>query len=168
MNMEETLWSYIDGSCTEAQKTEVEQLIARQSEWRQKHQELLNIHLLLNSHIELEEPSMRFRQNIMEAITKHHIAPATKTYIDKKIIYGIGAFFITMISGLLIYVLSQINWTGSGSNINTLPYDFNKISWSKLLNSSYTMIFLAVNMVLGLMLFDMYLEKKRRSLQEKN
>jgi hypothetical protein len=168
MNMEETLWGYIDGSCTAAEKTEVEQLIASQSEWRQKHQELLNIHQLLNSHLELEEPSMRFRQNIMEAITKHHIAPATKTYIDKKIIYGIGAFFIAMISGLLIYALSQINWTSSGTNISTMPYDFNKISWGKIFNSSYTMIFLAVNMVLGLMLFDMYLGKKRRTLQEKN
>jgi hypothetical protein len=167
MNIEETLWSYIDGSCTAAEKTEVESLIASQSEWRQKHQELLNIHQLLNSHLELEEPSMRFRQNIMEAITKHHIAPATKTYINKKIIYGIGAFFIAMISGLLIYVLSQINWTGSSSNVNTIPYNFNKINWGSLFNSSYAMIFLAVNMVLGLMLFDMYLGKKRSTMQEK-
>jgi hypothetical protein len=168
MNMEDTLWNYIDGTCTEAEKATVQQLIVNQSEWRQKHQELLDIHLLLNNHLDLEEPSMRFRQNIMESIAQYHVAPATKTYIDKKIIYGIGAFFLTMIAGLLIYVMAQINWKSPEPASNTLPYDLDKIEWSKLFNSSTTMVFLAVNVVLGLMLLDRYFSKKRRILQQKN
>ncbi len=168
MNMEDKLWNYIDGRSTEAEKTAVKQLIAHQSEWYLKYQELLEIHQILNNHLDMEEPSMRFRQNIMETIAQYHIAPATKTYIDKKIIYGIGAFFVIMISGLLIYVLSQINWTNPGSGVNNLPFDFNKVDWSRFFNSSYSMVFLAVNMVLGLMLLDMYIGKRMRSLQKKN
>jgi hypothetical protein len=168
MNMEDTLWNYIDGTCTEAEKATVQQLIVNQSEWRQKHQELLDIHLLLNNHLDLEEPSMRFRQNIMESIAQYHIAPATKTYINKKIIYSIGAFFLTMIAGLLIYVMAQINWKSTESAGSTLPYDLDKIEWSKFFNSGTTMVFLSVNVVLGLMLLDRYLGKKRRVLEEKN
>jgi hypothetical protein len=168
MNMEDTLWNYIDGTCTEAEKATVQQLIAHQSEWHQKHQELLDIHQLLNNHLDLEEPSMRFRQNIMENIAQFHVAPATKTYINKKIIYSIGAFFLTMIAGLLIYVMAQINWKSTESAGNTLPYDLDKIEWSKFFNSSTTMVFLSVNVVLGLMLLDRYLGKKRRVLEEKN
>jgi hypothetical protein len=167
MNIDERLWEYIDGTATPEEKTAVEQLIASQQEWRLKYQELQEVHQLLNNHLELDEPSMRFRQNVMEAITQYHIAPATKSYIDKRIIYGIGAFFIAMIGGLLIYMLSQLNWANTGSGNNLLPAEFTSISWSKFFSSSYTSAFIIINTVLGLMLLDMWLGKKRRALKDK-
>jgi hypothetical protein len=168
MNMEDTLWNFIDGTSTPADKTMVEQLIASRQEWKQKYHELLEVHQLMSNHLELEEPSMRFRQNVMEAIAQYHIAPATRTYIDKRIIYGIGAFFIAMIGGLLIYLLSQLSWSGAGVGSSSLPFDFNKIAWNKFFNSNYTSAFIITNVVLALMLLDMYLGKKRRELQAKN
>src|SRR5437870_2632266 len=94
--MEERLWSYIDGVAAAEERTVVEKLIEASREWKEKYNELLELHQLVQSS-SLDEPSMRFTKNVMEEIGKYHIAPATKTYINKKIIWGIGIFFILLI-----------------------------------------------------------------------
>ncbi len=60
---------------------------------------------------ELEMPSLRFTKNVMEEIAQYQVAPATKNYINKNVIRGIFAFFLIMISGLLIYFIGQIHWS---------------------------------------------------------
>jgi magnesium-transporting ATPase (P-type) len=106
---------------------------------------------------------MRFSQNVMEEIAKYQITPATKTYINKKIIYGIGIFFVAMIAGMLIYGLGQVNWSDTGSSNDLLSkYNPGKIDFSKFFNNTYTTIFMMVNVVMGLMLLDMWLGKKRK------
>jgi hypothetical protein len=168
-NIEESLWDYIDGSISAEDKSFVEQLIATQEEWRKKYHELLDVHQLMSNSLELEEPSMRFSLNVMEEITKYQITPAAKTYINKKIIYGIGIFFVTMIVGLFVYGLGQINWADSGAATDLLSkYNVNKIDFGKFFNNTYTTIFMMVNVVMALMLLDMYLGKKRKELQEKH
>ena len=168
-NMEDRLWDYIDGSGNAEEKSFVEQLIATQEAWRKKYHELLDVHQLMNTSLELDEPSMRFSQNVMEEIAKYQITPATKTYINKKVIYGIGIFFVAMIAGMLIYGLGQINWTDSGSSNDLLSkYNPGKIDFSKFFNNTYTTIFMMINVVMGLMLLDMWLGKKRKELQEKH
>lgn len=160
-NIEERLWSYIDGVSEGEEKSAIEQLLQDNLEWQQKYRELLEVHELLNSS-ELEEPSMRFTRNVMEEIAKYHIAPATKTYINKRIIYGIGAFFLTMIVGFLIYGFGQIDWSASGNT--NMPFDMSRIDrvdFSKFFNNTYVNIFMMINVVLGLMLLDRYLSKKR-------
>jgi hypothetical protein len=166
-NIEERLWDYIDGSSSAEEKTFVEQLIATQEEWRKKYHELLDVHQLMNNSLELDQPSMRFSQNVMEAITKYQIAPAAKTYINKKIIYGIGIFFVVMIAGMFIYGLGQINWADSGSSNELISkYNLNKVDFSKFFNNTYTTIFMMVNVVIGLMLLDMWLGKKRKAFSQ--
>ena len=157
-NIEERLWSYIDGVCGGEEKSAIEQLLQSNLEWQRKHRELLEIHELLQSG-ELEEPSMRFTRNVMEEIAKYKIAPATKTYINKRIIYGIGAFFATMIVGFLIYGFGQIDWSASGDT--NMPAALTNIDFSKFFNNTYVNIFMMINVVLGLMLLDRYLSKKR-------
>lgn len=159
-NIEERLWDYIDGSADDEEKSFIEQVIQSNAEWKARYTELLDVHQLMHAHIELDEPSMRFRQNVMEAIAKYHIVPATKSYINKKIILGVGGFFITMLVGLLIYGFAQVNWQ-AGTGTTSLPVDLNKVDWSVLFNSTYTNIFMMINVVLGLMLLDMYLTKKK-------
>lgn len=164
-NMEERLWDYLDGTCNEQEKSFIEQLIESNLEWKGKYKELLDVHTLMQTSLELDEPSLRFRQNVMEEIAKYHIAPATRTYINKNVVRGIGAFFILMIIGLFVYSFGQVNWSdGSGSII---PVDFGKFDWGKVFNNSYVNVFLMVNIVLGLVLLDMYLNKKKKSLEEK-
>jgi len=164
LNIEDRLWDYIDGNSNAEEKSFVEQLIATQEAWRNKYHELLELHQVINTSLELDEPSMRFSQNVMEEIAKYQITPATKTYINKKIINGIGFFFLAMIIGMLIYGLGQINWadtSGTSSDLIT-KYNPGKIDFSKFFNNTYTTIFMMVNVVMGLMLLDMYLGKKRK------
>jgi hypothetical protein len=101
----------------------------------------------------------------MEEIAKYHIAPATKTYINKKIIWSIGAFFILMIVGFIIYSLGQVDWTAD--NATTGKYiDLAKVDYSKMFNNSYVNIFMMLNVVLGLFLLDRYLANKRNELHK--
>ncbi len=162
-NIEERLWTFIDGVCEGEEKSAIEQLLQTNQEWQRKYRDLLDINELLHSS-ELEEPSMRFTRNVMEEIAKYKIAPATKTYINKRIIYGIGAFFGIMILGFLIYGFGQIDWSASGDTnipMNFGKVDFNKVDFSVVFNNTYVNIFMMINVVLGLMLLDRYLAKKR-------
>ncbi|HUR11117.1 MAG TPA: hypothetical protein VM012_07095 [Flavitalea sp.] len=160
-NMEDRLWEYIDGTIPESEKTFIAQMVQSNQEWKTKYAELLEVHQLLHTHMEMEEPSMRFRQNVMEEIAKFQIAPATKSYINKKIIWGIGGFFVVMLAGFIVYTFSQVNWQDAGST-GSLPVDISKLDMSKVFNNTYTNIFIMVNVVLGLMLLDMYLNQKKK------
>ena len=165
-NIDERLWDYIDGSCNEKEKSFIQQLIETNLEWKAKYKELLEVHQLMQNSLELDEPSLRFRQNVMEEIAKYQIAPATKSYINKNIIRGIGAFFVVMVIGFIVSGFAQVNWTDTSSG-TSLPFDMSKLEWGKFFNNTYTNIFLMVNIVLGLMLLDMYLGKKKKQIQDK-
>jgi hypothetical protein len=167
--MEDRLWDYIDGITSPAERSAIDELLTANFEWQQKYRELLNLHQLLDTS-ELDAPSMRFTKNVMEEIARHHVAPATKTYINKNIIRGIGAFFLTMILGFVTYILSQFKWsaTGSGSSniLATAPNlnleRLNTVNVSKAFNSTYITVFLLIAVVMGFMLLDMYLQRKKQ------
>lgn len=158
--IEERLWEYIDGMSTPEERTVIDQLIKADAEWRAKYGELLEVHQLMQSS-ELEEPSMRFTKNVMEEIALLQIAPAAKTYINKKIIWGIAIFFITMIVGFLVYGIGQVQWS-SGSSDTVFPVDLSHIDFSKMFNNTYINVFMMLNMILGLFLLDRYLSNKRK------
>lgn len=169
-NMEERLWDYIDGACSAEDRLFIEQLIATNQEWKTKHQELLQLQDMLSHHLELDEPSMRFTQNIMESIGKLHIAPAAKSYINKWIIRGIAGFFICSIIAFLVALLAQVNWSAGSTvnNVNISLFNFNKLNNvdpGRYLNSTYTSIFMMVNVVLGLVLLDRYLNYRKTNRQ---
>jgi hypothetical protein len=163
-NIEERLWAYIDGACSEEDRLFIEQLIADNQEWKTRYQELLELQDLLTHRLELDEPSMRFTQNVMEAISKHHIAPAAKSYINKRLIWGIAGFFMVSIICLLITGITQVNWSTGGTDstvINLDKINFDKFDSSKLFSNTYISIFMMINVVLGLMLLDMYLRRPK-------
>ena len=157
--IEERLWSYIDGIATADEKNVIDQLLLDNSAWKAKYHELLELNQLLQAS-ELEAPSMRFGKNVMEEITRLHIAPATRTYINKKIIWAIGVFLITIIIGFLIYGFGQMKWTaGEGTAISVT---LDKVDMSKFFNNSWVNAFMMINVVLGLFLLDNYLSAKRK------
>jgi hypothetical protein len=163
--MEERLWNYIDGVSAAGERSAIEELLQSNVEWQSKYRELLDVHQLLQQS-ELEEPSMRFTRNVMEEIARLQIAPATRSYINKKIVYGIGGFFIVMLAGFLVYGLGQIDWSASGST--NLPVDLNKVDYSVMFKNTYINVFMMINVVLGLVLLDRYLtNKKNKDLQAK-
>jgi len=165
MEMETRLWEYIDGLSTTEEKGVIEQLLASQAEWRAKYAELLEVHQMLDL-TELEQPSMRFTKNVMEEIAKYNIAPATKSYINTKIIWSIGLFFITLIVGLVIYGVAQIDWSAGGQTQNPIGVDFTAVDYSPIFSNTFVNIFMMANVILGLMLLDRVLSKKKQALQK--
>jgi len=158
-DIEVRLWEYIDGLSSNEEKTVIEKLVSENAEWKAKYHELLEVHQSLNL-VELEQPSMRFTKNVMEEIAKYQIAPATKTYINSKVIWGIGIFFLTMILGFLVYGIGQIDWTVAGDSKGTLGVDLTKIDYSEMFNSNLMNGVMMLNVVLGLFLLDRYLSNK--------
>jgi len=167
LNIEERLWDYIDGSGSANEKSVIEKLIESNLEWKQKYHELLEAHQLMQS-TELDEPSMRFAKNVMEEIAKYQVAPATRTYINEKIIWSIGGFFIIMIIGFLIYAFSQIHLADTTTPKILTEYNntMNKVDWGKPFSSTYSHIFMGINVVLGLMILDIYLTRKKQQHKE--
>jgi len=161
--IEKRVWEYLDGHCNEKEKDFVKQQIADNTEWHSKYIELLGIHKLLQEQ-DLEMPSMRFTKNVMEEISRYQVAPATKNYINKNVIRGITAFFLTMITGLFIYFIGQMHWASNSSN-SLLPasLDANNLNWGKMLNNSYVNIFLGISAILSLILLDKYLQAKKET-----
>lgn len=161
--IEMRLWDYIDGASQES--SVVEKLIEENTEWRTKYNELLEVQSLIRS-TELEQPSLRFTKNVMEEIARLQIAPATKKYINTKIIWGIAAFFLTVILGFLAYGFSQINWSSASSNSSPIGVDLSQLDYGAMFNNTFVNAFMMMNVVLGLMLLDRYLNMKRKKLVE--
>lgn len=160
---EQQLWSFIDGVSSAEERSVIEKLLETNQEWKKKHGELLEIHQLMNSS-ELEQPSMRFTKNVMEKIALLQIAPATKNYINNKIIWGIAGFFLTIIFSFLIYGFTQVNWNEAGTT--KLPVNFSQVDYSKIFNNNIVNGFMMINVLLGLVLLDRFLANKRRKFRE--
>lgn len=158
-NMEERLWEYIDGTCSPSEKSVIGQLLDADRSWKEKYRELLEVHQLIHSS-ELEEPSMRFTRNVMEEISRLQIAPAAKTYINKKVIWGIAGFMITLMVAFLVYGFAQVDWSAAGEGNNLVNLD--KVDFSRFFNNTWMNFFMMVNVVLGLMLLDRYLSNKKQ------
>lgn len=161
LNIEERLWNYIDGSASVQERSVIEKLLESNAEWKSKYHELTAFDELIKSS-ELEQPSMRFHKNVMEEIAKLHIAPATKSYINKKIIWGLGIFFITMIVGFLVYGFGQMFAAGGSGEETTISKNISQVDFSKFFNNTWINIFMMINVVLGLFLLDNYFNQKRK------
>lgn len=158
-NIEQQLWSFIDGSSSKEEISAIEKLLESNLEWKNKYHELLDVHQLLKS-AELEQPSLRFTKNVMEEIAKYHIAPATKKYINKRVIWGIAAFFFTLIIGFLAYGFGQVDWNAQSDT--KIPFDLSQIDISKFFNNNFVNGFMMINVLLGLVLLDRVLANKRK------
>ncbi len=162
-NTEERLWNFIDGNVSADEKSVIEQLLLNDAEWKVKYNQLLQVNKLLQSS-ELEAPSLRFSKNVMEEISKLHIAPATKSYINNKVIWGIGFFFIAMLVGFLIYGFGQMSLTAGEESV--ISKNISKFDFSKIFSNSWVNAFMMINVVIGLMLLDNYFSNKRKEFRK--
>jgi hypothetical protein len=165
-DIEQRLWEYIDGTALAGEKTAIEKLLESNLEWKNKYNELLQVNQLLKSS-ELEQPSLRFTKNVMDSIAKYHIAPATKQYINNRIIWGIGIFFLTMITGFIVYGFGQVDWAAGKAGKNSLGLDTSGIDFSKFFSNTWVNVFMMINIVIGLALLDRVLANKRKSFRAK-
>jgi hypothetical protein len=163
--MEGRLWEFIDGMADASQRSVIEQLIQENAAWRIKYQELLELHQSINM-VELEQPSLRFTKNVMEEISRLHIAPAAKNYINSKVIFGIAAFFITVIVGFLVYAISQVKWSAASDSKSAYGIDLTNVDYSAIFSNNFVNAFMMLNVLLGLMLLDRYLSNKKKEMME--
>lgn len=158
-NIEARLWDYVDGLSDDAEKSVIEDLIKQDAQWREKYQEILELNRLM-ADSELEQPSMRFTKNVMDEITRLHIAPATKSYINKNIIRGLAIFFLSMIVGFLVYGFGQVDY--SAGTESKLPVDFSNVDYSVFFNNTWVNAFMMLNIILGLFLLDQVLTERKK------
>jgi len=158
-NMEEKLWAYIDGNCSTEEQQAISELIHADVQIRAKYEQLLQLNAEFSG-MELDEPPMAFTYNVMEAIRTENARVPLKAAINKKIIRGIGLFFILTLTAAIIFILANIKFSG-GQTANLSQYikmpaiDAEK---AKILVQAFVFF----DVVLGLYLFDAYLRRKKR------
>ena len=152
-DIEIQLWEYMDNVCDEAARVRIAQLIATDYAWKQKYAELT----AFNSNLQQQEPehtSMRFTKNVMESIAGMHVAQPTKSYINKWVVRGIAAMFILLLGSALTYSLLNVQWT-SGTPKEMIDY-------SRIFNGNFISYVIMVNLLVGMVLVDTLLRRKRK------
>lgn len=155
-SIEEKLWDYIDGTCTTDEQKAISLLIETDKLYQDKYNELLQLNNEF-ANMELDEPSMPFAYNVMEAIRTEQAQKPLKTTINTYIIKSIAAFFVLLIAGLLIAFLTTMDWSAGTETANSLKLP----NLDSLLNSRVLTIFLFFDTVVGLFFLDTYLRKRR-------
>jgi magnesium-transporting ATPase (P-type) len=158
-NLEERIWDYLDGTGTEEEREFTKLLIGSDSEFRALYEELRSIHLTVSS-LDLDEPFMSFNRNVMEKIQLEAVPGSVKSLIDKRVIYGITAFFLITITALLGVLFYQIDWTRQTS-FDMPEYKMPEIDTSNYLNSTLINIFFFADLIVALYLFDGFLSKRK-------
>ena len=155
-SIEEKLWNYIDGTCTTDEQKAISLLIETDKVYKDKYHELLQLNNEFTN-MELDEPSMPFTYNVMEAIRAEQAQKPLKATINSYIIKGIAAFFILTIAGLFFATFTTIDWSASTETTNSLQFP----DLIALLNSKVLTTFLFFDTVIGLLFLDTYLRKRR-------
>jgi len=156
--IEEKLWNYIDGTCSDEERKAINILIAQDELYRRKYEELLALNQEF-SKMEPDEPPMAFTYNVMEAIRAEHAQQPLKAGINKRIIKSISGFFIVSIALLLIYMLSTVHLTPVNIS-GHIPDNLRLPDIKNYLSKPMLEGFLFFDIVLGLFLFDAWLRRK--------
>jgi hypothetical protein len=152
--IEEEIWAYIDGNGTAEELQSIAKKIAADADYSQCFQELSKLNALMLAD-QLEEPSMSFSRNVMEAVA-HEIAPKTlQTKVNHKIIMGIAAFFMLSLLAILIYAFANSDVSGF-----TMPTYNTNFHLSSYITPTFLKIFLFFDVTLALLYFDRLLRRK--------
>jgi hypothetical protein len=163
-NIEEKLWNYIDGTCTADEQSTISKLIASDEAVRLKYNELLALNKEFAT-MELDEPSMAFTYNVIEAIRTEQALVPLKAAINKRIIMGIALFLVITLTGFLVFAFTKMDFASLGSvNIGVkMPANFKMPEVSTQFSKPLVEGFMFFDVVLGLFLFDAYLRRKKQA-----
>jgi len=157
--IEERLWSYIDGTCSEEERKAIDMLIANDEAYRAKFEQLLGFDQELTK-MEPDEPSMGFTYKVMETIRAEHASQPLKAAINKNIIKGLSIFFIAVISIMLILMLSTLHLTPARFSVH-LPDSVKLPDFKNLLSGKVLSVFLFVDTILALVFVDAWLRRRK-------
>ncbi|GGC56519.1 hypothetical protein GCM10011387_07610 [Pedobacter quisquiliarum] len=155
--IDEEIWAYIDGSCNAAESQRIAEKIATDDNYAVAYQELSKLNDLMAAD-ELEEPSMSFSRNVMDAVALEIAPKKLSTRVNNNIIYGIAAFFILSLAAIFIYVLA--NSTYPAQSAFKLPEASFSFNMSEMLSPLSMKIFLMVDLALALLYMDRLLRRK--------
>jgi hypothetical protein len=159
-NIELQLWEYIDEVCTDAEKQRIATLIRNDSDWAKMHHELLAFQQELKDINEVQEPHMRFTQNVMDAIAGMQPIPVMRSYINRSLMRGLAAFFIISIGLSLLAILFSTNWNTPVSIIN-LEWRLPKVELNSVFNAHSVTVGVSLLVMLTLVFVDQLLRVKR-------
>ncbi len=155
--IEERIWEFIDGMSSADEKISIERLLQADPAVKQLYEEFLSISNSLKA-MELEEPSMRFAQNVMDRIALEHAPKPLVTKIDKRIINVIAGFFILTLVPIVIYSLTKIKLDVSGWDFS---FNMPQINWSTYFGSAFIQGSMVVFAIIGLFAVDRYRTYRR-------
>ena len=161
--IEERLWNYIDGACTEEERRAIDLLIANDEAYRNKFEELLSLDRQFAG-IEPDEPSMAFTYKVMEGIRADYAQKPLKAAINQRIIRSIGGFFIVTILVMLIFMLSTFHFTSANISVH-LPERLKLPDIKNFPAGTLLKVFFFFDLILALFLTDTWLRKKKLSKQ---
>jgi hypothetical protein len=115
----------------------------------------------LREDLELSPPSPDFSKKVMGAIAGTRIAPASRSYLNKKVVYGTGLFFLLLTAAAVVYALPSFNWSAAGKF--RLPVDVSTPDIGQYFNRKTVNCLLFLNVLLGLMFLDKYLVRRDRA-----
>ncbi|KAA2242680.1 hypothetical protein F0L74_09125 [Chitinophaga agrisoli] len=115
----------------------------------------------LREDVEITSPSPDFSKKAMSAVMGTTIAPASRSYINKKVLYVAGVFFLLLITVPLAYSLFPANWSMTGDMLPAVA--LNKLEISKYFNHQTVNSLLFLNVLLGLIFLDKYLIRRPRA-----
>ena len=115
----------------------------------------------LRDDLELSPPSPDFSKKVMGAIAGTRIAPASRSYLNKKVVYGTALFFLVLIATAVAYALPSFNWSAAGKF--RLPVDVSRLDISQYVNRKTANFLLFGNELLGLIFLDKYFIRRDRA-----
>ena len=162
MNLiEQRIWDFLDGIGTDDERKLTGQLIENDFEYRKVYENLKSFNKLVST-VELEEPSMSFTRNLIDKINLEPNPGTIRSLIDKRIVYGITAFFLITIFALLGFLFYQVDWS-QNSGFGTLEYKSLVIDTSKFQNNTLINIFFFSDIIIGLYFLDVFFRNRLSS-----
>lgn len=158
--MEARLWAYLHGLADDAEKGRIEKFLQTDPAWRSCHEQLIADEASIRT-LALDGPSMRFTKNVMEQVQALQVAPATTSYVNKKIVYGVGGFFLLLIVATLAYIIPQLDFSQGAAKSLPVSLPAMEIDWSRYLNNTTLQIFIIFDAVAALFFLDRYLQRKK-------
>lgn len=159
-NIEQQLWEYIDGTCTDAEKQRIAALICNDGIWARMHQELRAFQQELVANNELQEPHMRFTQNVMDAIADMQPVPIMRRYINRSLMRGLAAFFIISTGLALLAVLLSTNWNAQTS-VTSLAWHLPKVELNTVFTTHSATLGIGILALLIIVFVDQVLDIRR-------
>lgn len=159
-----TLQQYLDGTLTNTELVEVSSKLEKDLEWQQAFEKLTELDGLLKDDSQLMQPSMRFTQNVMEAVAPLSVAKPSVSLLPRNIfIFSLILLGSALLTSIVLLIRNTNFASGYGkSSINLPQVSLPNFSWSILQNDQALMIMGMTMILMLLVMAEMFLSKRRK------